>query len=47
MSYTKEVRHCMQKRYLYIPINQLHRGGNIMYTEDVPIYAIQAIVLRR
>jgi hypothetical protein len=28
----------MQKRYLYIPINQLHRVGKIVYTEDVPIY---------
>ena len=28
----------MQKRYLYIPINQLHRGDETVYTEEVPIY---------
>ena len=30
----------MHKRYLYIPINQLHRGGMTVYTEEVPIYIL-------
>jgi hypothetical protein len=29
--YTEEVP-------IYIPINQLHRGGKTVYTEEVPIY---------
>jgi hypothetical protein len=33
INYTEEVRQCIQKRYLYIPINQLHRGGTTVYTE--------------
>ena len=37
INYTEEVRLCIQKRYLYIPINKLHRGDNTMYTEEVPI----------
>jgi hypothetical protein len=37
-NYTEEVRQCIQKRYLYIPIIQLHRGGKTVYTEEVPIY---------
>ena len=37
-SITQEARQCIQKRYLYIQINQLHRGGKTMYTEEVPIY---------
>jgi len=27
----------MQKRYLYIPINQLNRGGKTVNTEEVPL----------
>ena len=42
-NYTKEVRQCIQKRYLYIPINQLHRGGKTVYTEEVSIYTNQSI----
>jgi hypothetical protein len=38
INYTEEVRYCIQKRYLYIPIYQLHRGGKKVYTEEVPIY---------
>jgi hypothetical protein len=26
------------EEYLYIPINQLHRGGKRVYTEDLAIY---------
>jgi hypothetical protein len=37
----------MQKRYLYIPINQLHRGSKTTYTEDVPIYTNQSITQKR
>ena len=29
--------------YLYIPINQLHRGGKRVYTEEVPIYIYKYI----
>jgi len=36
-NYTEEIRQCKQKRYLYIPINQLNRGGKTVYTEEVPI----------
>jgi hypothetical protein len=38
ITYTEEVRQCIQKRYLYIPINQLDRGGNTIHIEEVPIY---------
>jgi hypothetical protein len=41
INYIEEVRQCIQKRYLYILISQLHRGGNTMYTEEVPIYTNQ------
>ena len=37
----------MQKRYLYKPINQLHKGGKTSYTEEVPIYTNQSITQRR
>ena len=37
----------MQKRYLYIPINPLHRGGKTSYTEELPIYTKQSITQRR
>ena len=47
INYTKEVRQCMQKSYLYIPIDQLHRGSKILYTEEVPIYTNQSITQRR
>jgi hypothetical protein len=46
-NYTEEVRQCIQNRYLYILINQLHRGGKKMYTEKVPIYANKSITQRR
>ena len=44
---TEEVGQCIQKRYLYIPIDQLHRGGKTMYTEEVPIYTNHSITQRR
>jgi hypothetical protein len=47
INYTKKVRQSIKKRYLYIPISQLHRGGNTMYTEEVPIYTKQSIPQRR
>ena len=28
----------MQKKYLYIPLSQLERGGRTVYTEEVHIY---------
>jgi hypothetical protein len=31
------------ERYLYIPINQLHRGGETVHTEEVPMYIYQSI----
>jgi len=37
-NYTEEVRQGIQKRYLYIPIIQLHRGGKIVHREEVHIY---------
>jgi hypothetical protein len=40
INYTEEVRYCIQKRYLYIPIIQLHRGGKTVDTEEVHIYTI-------
>ena len=43
INYTKDVVQCMQKRCLYIPINQLHRGGKASYTEEVSIYTNQSI----
>ena len=45
--YTEEVIQCIQKRYLYIPIIQLHRGSMTMYTEEAPIYTNQSITQRR
>ena len=42
-NYTEEVRQCIQKRYLYIPINQLHRGDKTVYSEEVSIYTNQSI----
>ena len=33
----------MLKRYLYILINQLHRRGKTVYTEEVSIYTNQSI----
>ena len=33
----------MQKRYLYIPVNQLHRGGERVYTGEIPLYIYQSI----
>jgi hypothetical protein len=47
INYTEEVRQCMQKRYLYIPISQLHRGGKIVNTKEVPIYTNQSTTQRR
>jgi len=38
INYTEEVRQCIQKRYLYVSIIQLHRGGKTVHTEEVPIY---------
>ena len=46
-NYTEEVRQCIQKRYLYIPIYQLHRGGKTVYTEEVSIYNNLSITKRR
>jgi hypothetical protein len=45
--YTEKVGECIQKRYLYIPINQLHRGGMPVHTEEVPIYTNQSITQRK
>jgi hypothetical protein len=47
INYTEDVRQCIQKRYLYIPIYQLHRGSKTMYTEEIPIYTNQSITQRR
>ena len=33
----------MQKRYLYIPIIPLHRGGKTVYREEEHIYIYQSI----
>jgi hypothetical protein len=41
INYTEDVRQCIQIRYLYISIIQLHRGGKTVYTEEVPIYTNQ------
>ena len=46
INYTEEVRQCIQNRYLYIPIIQLHKGGKAVYTEEVPIYTNQSITQR-
>ena len=43
INYTEEVRQCIQKMYLYIPISQLHRRGKKKYTEEVLIYTNQSI----
>ena len=43
INYTEEVRQCIQKRYLFLPISQLHRGGKIIYAEEVTIYTNQSI----
>jgi len=32
IKYTEKVGQCIQIRYLYIPIFQLHRGGKTVYT---------------
>jgi hypothetical protein len=45
--YTEELGQCIQKRYLYIAIIQLHRGGKRVYTEEAPIYTNQSITQRR
>ena len=45
-NYTEEIRQCIEKRYLHIPINQLHRGDKTMYTEEIPIYTNQSITQR-
>ena len=47
INYTEDVRQCIQKRYLYIPINQLHRGGKTVHTEEVHINTNQSITQRR
>jgi hypothetical protein len=47
INYTEGVRQWKQKRYLYIPISQSHRGGKTMHTEEVPIYTNQSITQRR
>ena len=44
--YTEEVRQYIQKRYLYIPIIQLHRGCKKVSREEVPIYTNQSITQR-
>ena len=31
------------EEYLYIPINQLHRGGKRVYREELPIYIYQSM----
>ena len=46
-SLTQEVGQCIQKRYLYIPIYQLHRGGETEYKEYVSLYANHSITQRR
>jgi hypothetical protein len=46
-SYTEEVRQCIQKRYLYIPIYKLHRGGKTMNTDEVPLYPNHSITQGR
>ena len=46
-NYTEEVRQCIQKMYLYIPINQLHRGGMTVYTKEIPLYTIKSITQRK
>jgi hypothetical protein len=38
INYTEDIRQCIQKRYLYIPISQLHRRSEKVYTEGVPVY---------
>ena len=47
INYTEEVIQCTQKRYLYITINQLHRGGRTKYREEVSIYTNNSITQRR
>jgi hypothetical protein len=47
INYTEEGKQCIQKRSIYIPINQSHRGGKTVYTEEVPIYTNQLITQRR
>jgi hypothetical protein len=47
INYTEEVEQGIQKRYLYIPSFQLHRGGKTVYTEEIPIYTNQSITQRR
>ena len=47
INYTEKVGHCMQKRYIYIPINQLHRGSKTVYREEVPIYTNVSNIQRR
>ena len=43
VNYTEGVGQCIQIRYLYIPIIQLHRGGKTVYTEETPICTNQLI----
>jgi hypothetical protein len=43
-NYTEEVRHCIQKRYLYIPISQWCRGGRQCIDKGclyIPIHQLQ------
>ena len=47
INYTEEVGQCIQKRYLYIPTYQLHRGGKIMHTEEVSLFTSQSITQRK
>jgi hypothetical protein len=47
INYTEKVGQCIQNRYLYIPINQLHRGGMPVYTEEVLIYTNQSVTQRK
>jgi len=47
INYAEEVGQCIQKRYLYIPIYKLHRGGKTMHTEEVSIYTSQSITQRK
>ena len=45
--YTNQI--ITQRRYIpiYVPINQLHRGGKTVYTEEVSTYNNQSITQRR
>ena len=46
-SITQEARQCIQKRHLYISIDQLHKRGRTMHAEEVPIYTNPSITQMR